>query len=131
MVLNSNVSFKQVGLFCSRCLLDTHSRSKCRNPIKCHKCMRWGHTSADCPPNYHWQPIAQENKSPDYFVIQAQKFELPKKANEAWFSNLQRGNQVWIPDLSHPFLILVLKYLASLVLQQLYHEKYQMSRRNL
>lgn len=57
-----------VTVHCRRCLSPSHSRNACSFPIKCVKCLKWGHVAASC--NENWKRLLENmnGKAVDNFA---------------------------------------------------------------
>lgn len=49
---NSNALASSSIVLCRRCHSSSHSRRECRAPIKCDKCLGWGHVAVSCHENW-------------------------------------------------------------------------------
>lgn len=75
-VLNSNQAR------CSRCLAQSHTRSSCRNAIKCLACHGWGHVEANC-----FTTLSSKGKGP----MPASSVLVAQSPRSSWFRKQPSG----------------------------------------
>ena len=51
---------------CGKCLSMGHSRSDCKNKLRCRKCFKFGHIEKQCLPRQEWVP--KNGNAPDVVV---------------------------------------------------------------